>query len=103
MAGMGGLGALLEMFAQRGYSQHANSWVGTGQNQPLAPEAMSEVFEPQQLAEIAAQAGVSEDEARMGLAQLLPEAVDHFTPEGQLPSPDQLDASIEDYVRQLPR
>lgn len=103
LAGMGGLGALLELFAQRGYSQHANSWVGTGPNQSLSPDALSDVFEPQQLAEIAAQAGVSEEEARMGLAELLPEAVDHFTPAGQLPSQDQLDASIEDYVRQLPR
>lgn len=103
LAGMGGLGALLGMFAQRGYGQHADSWVGTGPNQPLSPDAVSEVFEPQQLAEIAAQAGVTEEEARMGLAELLPEAVDHFTPTGQLPSHDQLDASIEDYVRQLPR
>lgn len=103
LAGMGGLGALLEMFSQRGYSQHANSWVSTGPNQPLSPDAVSDVFEPQQLAEIAAQAGVTEEEARMGLAEILPEAVDHFTPTGQLPSHDQLDASIEDYVRQLPR
>ena len=101
--GLGGLGGLLDLFTQRGYGQHASSWVGTGPNQPLPPQALSEVFDSQQLSQIATQAGVTEEEARTGLAELLPEAVDHFTPHGALPDQDQIAHSIDDYVRQLPR
>jgi uncharacterized protein YidB (DUF937 family) len=100
-SGWGGLGGLLERFRQRGYGEHANSWVGTGPNEPLSPDALSEVFGPTQLSQIASQAGLSEDEARSGLSQLLPEVVDHFTPDGQMPPQDQLLASIDDYANQL--
>lgn len=103
MGGLGGLGGLLEQFTQRGYGSHANSWVGTGQNMQLAPDELSQVFDRQQLADIASQAGVSEDEARMGLSQLLPEVVDHFTPGGQLPEQNQLLSSIDEFERRLPR
>lgn len=99
----GGLGGLLEQFTKKGYGDQAQSWIGTGPNQSLPMEALSDVFGDDQLAHIASQAGVSQDEARQGLSQLLPEVVDHFTPQGQLPPVDQLLASIDDYGRQLPR
>src|SRR5687768_14196462 len=40
----GGLGGLLEEFTRRGYGQQAQSWVGTGQNDPLPPQALDDVF-----------------------------------------------------------
>jgi uncharacterized protein YidB (DUF937 family) len=101
MAGMGGLGALLQRFEQKGYRDHVQSWVSTGENQPIAPEALSEVFDGDQLSQIASQAGVSEDEARTGLSELLPQVVDHLTPQGQLPESDQLLSSIDDFEREL--
>lgn len=100
---MGGLGGLLQRFTQHGYGQQANSWVSTGPNQPIPPEALSEVLEPNQLSDIASRAGVSEDEARTGLSELIPEVVDHFTPGGQVPADDELARGIDDYERQLPR
>lgn len=101
MAGAGGLGALIEQFTQKGYGGKAESWVSTGPNEPLAPEALTDVFGANRLSEIAAQAGVSEEEARTGLSQLLPEVVDHFTPNGQMPDQEQLLSSIDDYERRM--
>jgi uncharacterized protein YidB (DUF937 family) len=101
LAGIGGLGALLERFQQKGYGEHVQSWVGTGANQPIPPEAVAEVFDGGQLSQIASQAGVSEDEARTGLSELLPQVVDHFTPQGQLPEPNQLLSSMEEFEREL--
>lgn len=98
----GGLAGLLSLLSQKGYGQQAGSWVSTGPNQALPPEALSDVLGEQQLADIAAQAGVSEDEARTGLAELLPEVVDHFTPEGRIPEDNDLSASVDDYVKRLP-
>lgn len=97
----GGLGGLLEQFTQRGYGRQAQSWVSTGQNEAIDPDALRQVFGDDGIAQIAAQAGVSEDDARGGLAQLLPDVVDHFTPDGKLPPMDQLVASIDDYQRRL--
>lgn len=103
MGGLGGLSSLIEQFTQKGYGDHARTWVGTGANRSLQPQALTDVFGEDQLADIASRAGVSTDEARHGLAELLPEVVDHFTPQGQLPPTDQLLASIDDYERRLPR
>jgi uncharacterized protein YidB (DUF937 family) len=99
----GGLGGLLEQLAGSGYGQQAASWVGTGQNEPLPPQAWSQVLGPDQLSAIAAQAGISEDDARHGLSALLPQVVDQLTPQGQMPEQDQLLASIDDFARQLGR
>lgn len=101
LAGLGGLAGLLGQLSQHGYGQQVQSWVGTGQNEPLPPEALSQVFDQQQLAEIAGEAGVSEEDARLGLSELLPEVVDRFTPQGQLLGEDELNSSIDDFVRQL--
>lgn len=100
-AGAGGLGGLLEQLTQKGYGQQASSWVGTGENQPLPPEAINEVFGHDQLSQIAQQAGVTTDEARDGLSELLPGVVDHLTPGGQVPEFDQLSSSVDDYLKQL--
>ena len=97
----GGLGALLGQLAQGGYGHQAQSWVSPGPNEPLPPQAIDEVFGQEQLAQIAAEAGVSEDDARDGLAQLLPEVVDDLTPEGQLPADQQLQQSVQDYACRL--
>jgi len=99
----GGLGGLLEQLTQGGYGRQAQSWVSTGQNEAIDPDALAQVFGNDRIAQIAAQAGVSEEEARGGLAQLLPDVVDHFTPDGKLPPMDQLLASIDDYQQRLGR
>ena len=101
LAGLGGLGALLQQFQQKGYGDQVRSWVSTGENEPIPAEAISEVFDGDQLSQIASQAGVSEDEARMGLSELLPNVVDQLTPQGHLPEPDQLFSSIDEVEREL--
>jgi len=101
--GMAGLGGLLQQLTQSGYGQQADSWVGTGANEPVPPQAWSRVLPPEQLSAIASQAGISEDEARHGLSQLVPEVVDHLTPQGQVPPEDELLASIDRFASRLGR
>jgi len=101
--GVAGLGGLLQQLTQRGYGQQADSWVGTGANELLPPQAWSKVFPPEQLSAIAAQAGISEDEARQGLSHLVPEVVDHLTPQGQVPPADELLASIDRFASRMGR
>ena len=99
--GMAGLGGLLQQLTQSGFGQQAASWVGTGANEPLPPQAWSKVLQPEQLSAIASQAGISEDEARHGLSQLIPEVVDHLTPNGQVPPENELLASIDRFASRM--
>ena len=100
-AGMGGLGGLLQQLEQAGLGAHAQSWVGTGQNQPISPDAIGRVFGQDGLAEIARRAGLSQEQASAGLAHLLPAVVDHVTPSGQLPSSAQLDDALSGLMKRL--
>ena len=102
-AGAGGLGGLLEKLNQGGYSQHAQSWVGSGQNKSLPSGAIRDVFGQGGLAMIAQQAGLSEEETSAGLAQLLPEVVNHVTPQGRVPEGDELHSTLEGLLRQFAR
>lgn len=100
-SGAGGLGGLLEQMGRAGYGKEASSWVSTGQNMPVAPDAMEQIFGRGGIAAIARQAGVSEADASQGLSKLLPEVVDRVTPKGEVPDFDSLTASVGDLSRQL--
>jgi uncharacterized protein YidB (DUF937 family) len=97
----GGLGGLLEQLRRTGYGEQANSWVSRGENKPISPDAMGQIFGQDGLEQISRQAGVSEDDASRGLAQLLPEVVDRMTPDGEVPDADALTSSVDDFARRF--
>src|SRR6185295_2733774 len=98
-AGTGGIGDLLAQFQRAGFGEQARSWVGTGQNMPLSPDAMAQVFGSEGLSRIAAQAGLSEEQASAGLTEVLPDVVDKLTPQGEIPDGDAVAASISELQR----
>jgi uncharacterized protein YidB (DUF937 family) len=100
-SGGGGLGGLLDQFQRAGFGAQAGSWVGTGANQPIPADALGKVFGEDGIAEIARRAGLSPDDTSRGLAQVLPEVVDHVTPDGQLPEGDKLLSSVDALTRRL--
>ena len=81
----GGLGGLVQSFEQGGLGNIVNSWVSTGHNLPISAEQIQAVLGGGKLQEIAAQLGVSTEQASGGLADLLPQLVDKLPPNGQLP------------------
>ena len=95
----GGLGGLLEQFQRAGLGKQAQSWVSTGPNEPLDPGAVEQVFGPGALGEISRQAGLTEQETAQGLAQLLPEVVDHVTPSGDVPDENALQESVQRLIQ----
>ena len=90
LAGLGGLGGILGKLKGAGLGNKADSWVGTGANEDVDPDELEAALGKDQVAKLAAEAGVSHDEAKSGLSALLPKVVDHVTPQGQLPGGDQL-------------
>lgn len=97
----GGLGDLLDAFQRAGYGEQSRSWVGTGRNEPIPPDAVGQVFGHDALSQIAARAGLTEQETSEGLSQLLPEVVDKVTPAGQLPDFEALAASVNEMARRM--
>src|SRR5262245_46472555 len=99
--GGGALGGLLEHMQKAGFADQARSWVGTGQNMPISPEAVDQIFGEQGIGEIARHAGLTQRQTSEGLSALLPEVVDRVTPDGQVPDLDQLTMSVEGLRRRL--
>ena len=81
----GGIGAVLERFQQKGHSQQVASWISTGDNQPVSAEAVGDVVGMDELSRLSQQLGVSNDQVASGLAQILPNVVNHLTPGGHVP------------------
>ena len=68
----GGMGAVLDRFRQRGYTQQAQSWVGTGANQPLDEQAVEQVVGHGELQQMAQRLGVPEQEVAQAFAEIMP-------------------------------
>ena len=83
---MGGLGGLLGKFTSAGFGDKANSWVGNGPNTALEPHEVESALGSDTIGKLAKQAGVSPDQAKGGLAAMLPNLVNSLTPGGSLPT-----------------
>jgi len=81
----GGLGELLERFKQNGQGETASSWVKTGPNQPINSTELEQALGADTLKTLEEQTGLSRQELLTRLTRTLPEAVDKYTPDGQLP------------------
>lgn len=84
----GGLAGLLQQLEAGGLGPQVQSWISTGANLPVSGEQIAAALGGAAglLGQLAQQAGVSHAEAGQQLSQLLPQIVDHLTPNGQLPA-----------------
>lgn len=82
---LGGLGDLLEQFRTSGQGRKAESWVSSGQNEPIDEREMEQALGPSLLDRLTQQTGLSREELLRRLTQTLPQTVDQLTPEGRLP------------------
>lgn len=81
-----GLGELVDRFNRAGQGDKANSWVGSGPNQEVAPGELEQALGPEVIDAIARQTGLSREDLLARLAKVLPDAVDRYTPGGNLGS-----------------
>jgi uncharacterized protein YidB (DUF937 family) len=86
----GGLPGLVQSFHQNGLGGLVNSWISTGQNQPISGDQVQSVLGNEQVQQIAAKLGISPDAAKSKLAEFLPMIVDKLTPNGQVPQQSNL-------------
>ena len=85
VSGGGGLGDLIGKFTQGGMGDVIGSWIGHGQNAPISAGQVTDVLGSDAIGKIAAQLGLTHAEAADQVSQVLPQVVDHLTPQGQVP------------------
>lgn len=90
----GGLSRMMQGAQASGLSAQADSWVGTGANEPVSGQEVRGVVGDDAVRELAREAGISEDEAANVLARVVPQVVDGLSPNGQLPSDDDLEQLV---------
>jgi uncharacterized protein YidB (DUF937 family) len=85
-----GLGGLIEQFQKKGLGDTIDSWINTGKNTDIAPKDVSAALGGDVVDELAKRTGLSRDQVLNELARMLPNVVDKLTPEGRLPTQQEL-------------
>ena len=83
---LGGLGGILSRFNQAGLGDKANSWVGSGQNEPVNADQVANALGHDTVSDVASKLGVPTGAAGGLLAAILPMLIDRMTPHGQAPA-----------------
>ncbi len=85
-----GLKDLLDRFRLAGHEKTAQSWVSTGPNQPIAPHELEQALGEERLKWLGDQTGMPRDQLLSGLSGALPEAINKLTPNGRIPTDEEL-------------
>ena len=70
----------------RGHGDIARSWVSRGPNRSISPEQLGSALGEPAIRDLMQQTGMERDELLDMLAQHLPRAIDHLTPDGRIPT-----------------
>jgi uncharacterized protein YidB (DUF937 family) len=89
-----GLGNLIRDLQNSGEGAAAQSWVGTGPNQEIAPGSLAKAAGADTLDALAKQTGMQRDDLLAGLSRYLPGFVDHMTPNGRVPTEDEAERMV---------
>jgi uncharacterized protein YidB (DUF937 family) len=82
----GGLANIIKELQDSGHGRVAQSWVGDGPNEEIAPKDLGNALGSDALNTLSKQTGISMNDLLAGLSQHLPDLVDQLTPKGRLPT-----------------
>ena len=81
----GGLTAIVAKLEQAGLGDQVKSWISNGHNLPITADQLRQVLGSDTVKQLAAKYNIPVDQLSEVLAQQLPLAVDHASPNGKLP------------------
>jgi len=81
-----GMAGFLSQLTQGGLGSQVQSWIGSGENQPLPPNDLSRVLGNPIIEQIAERTGLPVGKALPAIAALIPGITDKLTPGGSLPT-----------------
>ena len=76
----GGLGNLIKELQESGHGRVAQSWVGTGDNEEIAPNDLARALGDDTLATLSQQTGIGHEDLLAGLSQHLPDLINQRRP-----------------------
>ncbi len=90
----GGLMDLVAQFRGAGKADTVDSWISPGTNRPVSAGDLTQVLTEDQIAFLMERTGMSREELLAGLAERLPQVVDELTPEGRVPTPEEMQRAV---------
>lgn len=85
----GGVGNAVSALTSSGLGEQAQSWISNGDNQQMATQQVAQLLGSDQVTQLAAKIGVSPEQIQSGVATLLPQVINHLTPNGDTSNPDE--------------
>ena len=90
----GGMMDLVNQFRSAGQAGAVDSWVSHGPNKAVSSQELSKVLTEDQVAFLTQRTGLSREELLAGLSERLPQVVDELTPEGRVPTTEEMQRKI---------
>ena len=91
----GGLSELVNRFQQNGLGNVASSWIGNGPNHPISEGDIEKVAGSDTLDELAKELGIPRSQLLERLRSELPQAVDHLSPQGRVPTQQEASQMVQ--------
>ena len=85
----GGVSNAVSTLSASGLGEQAQSWISNGDNQQMATQQVAQLLGSDQVTQLAAKIGVSPEQIQSGVATLLPQVINHLTPNGDTSNPDE--------------
>jgi uncharacterized protein YidB (DUF937 family) len=89
-----GLAGLVQQFAGAGLGTQASSWVSTGPNMPVSGDQVHQALGADQISALAQKSGLPPGQLTDLLAQVIPQVVNHLTPNGEVPHGAGLESAL---------
>jgi len=77
---------VLGLLVAGGVAPQVNSWVGHGANESVQPGQLGSALGQNVLAELSQRTGMSQQELLSQLSTVLPQIINHMTPNGRMPT-----------------
>jgi uncharacterized protein YidB (DUF937 family) len=73
------LGSLMSGLSENGLAGVVGSWLGSGENESISMDSITDLFGADKISEFASSLGLSEESAKGALADVVPDVVDKAT------------------------
>jgi uncharacterized protein YidB (DUF937 family) len=93
------LSGLMDKLGAGGLDDKVKSWVGKGENEPVTAEQVTAALGTEEVAAVAKDMGVPENEAASKIAKVLPTLIDKLTPDGLVPDPEGLAKKLTGFLK----
>lgn len=91
-----GLDGLVEKFNASGFGDTIASWLSSGANRPISSSQIQKVLGPSLVHRLSLRFGLDTNLVATQLAAQLPKYIDKLTPDGQMPTMEQINTKMDE-------